>query len=255
MSTALITGGTAGIGNAFARALAARGNDLVLVARDSVRLEQTGDELRRLHRIEVEVLPADLSVRSELARVEARLQDRDRPIDVLVNNAGFALDRSFRASDVEDEQRLLDVLVVALMRLTHAAVPGMVGRGHGQIINVSSVASFLPFGTYSAAKAYVTSFSQGLAMDLDGTGVRVLALCPGYVRTEFHARANIAPAAPEWLWLDADEVVADALRDVRKGKTISVPSLQYKAIAAGTHLAPRSALPRIERLRRRKPGG
>jgi len=92
-------------------------------------------------------------------------------------------------------------------------------------------------------------------MDLDGTGVRVLALCPGYVRTEFHARANIAPAAPEWLWLDADEVVADALRDVRKGKTISVPSLQYKAIAAGTHLAPRSALPRIERLRRRKPGG
>jgi len=251
VSTALVTGATAGIGNAFARALASRGHDLVVVSRDSGRLEQTGEQMRRQYRIDVDVLPADLSIRDELARVERRLADRDKPVDVLVNNAGFALSRPFSGSDVEDEQRLLDVLVGAVMRLSHAALPGMLERGQGQIINVSSVAGFLPFGTYSASKAYVTSFSQGLANEVAGSGVRVLALCPGYVHTEFHARAEISPQAPEWLWLDAAAVVDRALRDAAKGKTISVPSLQYKVIAGGTHLLPRATLPRLEQLRRR----
>jgi short-subunit dehydrogenase len=252
VSTALVTGATAGIGYSFAHALASRGHDLVLVSRDSARLEQTGSELRQRYRIEAHVLPADLSVRADVERVEQRLSDRDQPVDVLINNAGFALNKAFASSDVADEQRLLDVLVTAVMRLSHAAVPGMLARGSGQIVNVSSVAGFLPFGTYSAAKAYVTVFSQGLNHEVSRAGVRVLALCPGYVHTEFHARANLSPKAPGWLWLDADDVVAQALRDLARGKTISVPSTQYKLIAGATHLVPRSTLPRLEQIRRRQ---
>jgi short-subunit dehydrogenase len=250
MSTALITGATAGIGHEFAQALARRGHDLVLVARDSVRLEQTGEDLRRRHRIDVEVLAADLADRDQLLLVERRLGDRDHPVDLLVNNAGFGLNRRFLAADVADEQRLLDVLVTAVMRLSHATLPGMVERGSGDVINVSSVASFFPFGTYNAAKAYVTSFSQGLAQELSGTGVHVMALCPGYVHTEFHARAGITVRAGEQWWLSADEVVADALRDLARGKVVCVPGLQYKAIAGATHLLPRRALPRLDRFRR-----
>jgi uncharacterized protein len=253
VSTALVTGATAGIGYAFAHALASRGHDLVLVSRDSARLEQTGSELRQRYRIEAQVLPADLSVRADVERVEQRLADRDQPVDVLINNAGFALNRSFLHSDVDDEQRLLDVLAGAVMRLSHAALPGMLDRGKGQIVNVSSVAGFLPFGSYSAAKAYVVSLSQGLAQELVGTGVQVMALCPGFVHTEFHARAGIDPRLSDMWWLDADDVVAQALRDLRRGKSVSVPSLQYKVVAGATHLVPRSALPRLERLRRRMP--
>jgi uncharacterized protein len=173
-------------------------------------------------------------------------------VDVLVNNAGFALNRSFLSSDVADEQLLLDVLVTAVMRLTHAALPGMRERGTGDVINVSSIAGFFPFGTYNAAKGYVTLFSQGLDRELSGTGVHVMALCPGYVRTEFHARAQLTVKAGERWWLSADEVVAEALRDLDKGKAVCVPGVQYKAIAGATHLLPRAALPRLDRLRRRE---
>jgi uncharacterized protein len=252
MSTALVTGATAGIGHAFASAFARRGHDLVLVARDSERLVETGDALRRQHRVEVDVLAADLGDRAQLARVEQRLVDRDHPIDLLVNNAGFGLNRPFLVSDVDDEQQLLDVLVTAVMRLTHAALPGMVDRGRGGVINVSSVAGFFPFGTYNAAKSYVTLFSQGLARELDGSGVHVMALCPGYVHTEFHARARINVRAGERWWLSADEVVDAALRDLGKGKPVCVPGLQYKAVAGATHLLPRTALPRLDRFRRRE---
>lgn len=250
MSTALVTGATAGIGHAFAQALARRGHDLVLVARDSARLEQTGEDLRRRHRIDVDVLAADLGDRQQLIRVEQRLSDREHPVDLLVNNAGFGLNRSFLSSDVADEQQLLDVLVTAVMRLTHAVLPGMVERGMGGVINVSSVASFFPFGTYNAAKSYVTLFSQGVARELSGTGVHVMALCPGYVRTEFHARAQLNVRAGERWWLTADEVVAEALRDLDRGRQLCVPGVQYKAIAGATHLIPRTALPRLDRLRR-----
>ena len=252
MSTALVTGATSGIGAAFVRAFAARGHDVVLVARDSARLAQVGEDVAGSHRIEVEVLPADLSVRSQLMRVEERLCDPARPVDILVNNAGFGLNRSFRSSDVEDEQRMLDVLVTAVMRLTHAAVPGMLQRGRGQIINVSSVASFLPFGSYSAAKAYVTTFSQGLHADLAGSGVQVMALCPGFVHTEFHARADVRTSGPDWMWTDAQTVVDQALRELRKGKSVCVPTLPYKAVSAGSHLLPRELLGRAERIRRRQ---
>ncbi len=190
--TALVTGPTAGIGRSFAHQLAASGYDLVLVARDATRLESEAAELRASYGVEVEVLPADLVDRDELARVEARLADRDRPVDLLVNNAGFGLKKRFLDNSVDDEQAMLDVLVTAVMRLTHAALGAMSERGRGGIINVSSVAAFLPRGSYSAAKAYVNSFSEW-ARTSTPRGVTVTCLCPGFTKTEFHERMDVEP--------------------------------------------------------------
>ncbi len=230
MTTALVTGATAGIGNAFARRLASEGYGLVLVARDTVRLGEIAAALRDRHNVQVEVLAADLSDREELERVADRLRDEARPVDILVGNAGFGLGKRFLASDLSDEERMLDVLVRAVLVLARAAAPGMVARGRGKIITVSSVASFFPGGTYGAAKAWATSFTASLAGDLAGTGVTATALCPGFVRTEFHRRAKMDMSRlPAWAWLDADRVVADCLADVRRGRAISVPALRYKA--------------------------
>lgn len=230
MSTALVTGATAGIGNAFARRLAAEGYGLVLVARDAVRLEQTAAALRDRHNVDVEVLAADLSDRDQLERVADRLRDEARPVDILVGNAGFGLGKRFLAADISEEERMLDVLVRAVLVLARAAAPGMVARGRGKIITVSSVAAFFPGGTYGAAKAWATSFTASLSGDLAGTGVTATALCPGFVRTEFHQRAKMDMSRlPAWAWLDADRVVADCLADVRRGRAVSVPGLRYKA--------------------------
>lgn len=249
---ALVTGPTAGIGLEFARQLAARDHDLVLVARDEARLEAVAEELRAAYGVTVEVLPADLGDRSALAGVEARLADPDRPVDVLVNNAGFGLKGRFLDNTVEQEQALLDVLVVAVMRLCHAALVPMTERGSGQIVNVSSVAGFLPRGTYSAAKAYVTRFSEWAHHEYAGSGVQVMALCPGFVRTEFHQRMDVGrDSAPSFLWLDAPELVAAALADLDAGKPISVPSLRYKAIVAGARYVPSGLLQRFQRMGRR----
>lgn len=243
MSTALITGPTSGIGLAFARALAARGLDLVLVARDTERLETLAEELRSLG-ISVEILAADLADHEALARVEERLAAA--PVDVLVNNAGFGVKASFTKSSVDDEQRMVDVMVSAVMRLTHAALPGMISRGHGVILNVSSVASWITGGTYSAAKAYVTVFSESLNTELAGTGVRVTAVCPGFVHTEFHERASIDMSTiPEWMWLDADDVVSSALRDAGRNRAISVAGAQYKAMGALLRHAPRALVHQV----------
>ena len=251
MSRALVTGATAGIGRAFVDRLAADGHDLVLVARDGDRLATVAQEVADRFGVSAEVLVADLSVRDELARVERRLAETDQPIDLLVNNAGFAITQRFVDGRLDAEQELLDVLVTAVLRLTHAALPGMVGRGRGAVVNVSSVAGFLPFGTYSAAKAWVTAFSQGLAGELSGTGVHVMALCPGFVHTEFHQRAGIDMSGyPEWVWLDADRVVADALSDLRRHRAVSVPGLQYKAVSGVARVLPRDVVRRVERLRR-----
>ena len=229
MTTALVTGATAGLGNAFARRLAADGSGLVLVARNAVRLEEEATTLRERHGVEVEVLAADLSVREQLERVADRLRDEARPVDVLVSNAGFGVGRPFLATHLSEEERMLDVMVRAVLVLTRAATPGMVARGRGNIITVSSVASFFSGGTYSAAKAWATSFTASLAGELAGTGVTATALCPGYVRTEFHQRAKMDVSdLPAWSWLTADRVVADCLADVRRGRVVSVPSLRYK---------------------------
>ncbi|MGZ4448918.1 MAG: SDR family NAD(P)-dependent oxidoreductase [Nocardioides sp.] len=244
---ALVTGPTAGIGLEFARQLAARGHDLVLVARNEERLEAVAAELRATYDVAVEVLPADLADRHALATVEARLADVERPVEVLVNNAGFGLKGRFLDNTVEQEQAHLDVLVVAVMRLCHAALGPMVARGSGQVVNVSSVAGFLPRGTYSAAKAYVTRFSEWAHREYGPQGVQVMALCPGFVRTEFHERMDVGrDSAPAFLWLDAADLVRAALADLDAGRAVSVPSLRYKAIVAGARYVPTGLLQRFQ---------
>jgi len=248
MSTALVTGATAGIGNAFVRRLARDRYDLVLVSRDTDRLESLAAELRTTYAVQVEVLAADLAETDGCRTVEARLGDRDRPVDLLVNNAGFSVNSSFLRGDVEDEERMLRVLVRAVLRLTRAAVPGMIERRHGAVVNVSSVAGFVPQGTYSAAKAWVTSFTQGLSGDLTGTGVGVLALCPGFTHTEFHERAGIDMArTPDWLWLDADQVVDDAFAALARGSVVCVPGAQYKTIVTMARHLPTRAVTAVNR--------
>ncbi len=247
--TALVTGATAGIGHEFARALAARGHDLVLVARDGERLGSVATRLRADHGVEVEVLVADLADRDRLAVVERRLADPERPVDLLVNNAGFGLRGRFLEHDVEAEQAMLDVLVTAVMRLSHAALGPMTERGSGGVLNVSSVAGFLPRGTYAAAKAWVTSFSTWAAVEYAPRGVTVTALCPGFVRTEFHERMDVRPGTGP-MWLDVRRLVADALADHDRGRALSVPSPQYKVAVALTRVLPRRALQRLQSMGR-----
>ncbi|KAA1425737.1 SDR family NAD(P)-dependent oxidoreductase [Nocardioides antri] len=250
MSTSLVTGATAGIGLEFARQLAARGDDLVLVARDTARLEEVAADLRASYGVATEVLPADLTDPDQLRTVEVRLADAERPVDLLVNNAGFGLKGSFLDNDVETEQRQQDVLVRAVLRLSHAALGGMVERGGvgGGVINVSSVAAFLPRGTYSAAKAWVNSFSAWAHSEYADRGVTVMALCPGFVKTEFHQRLGVDrdSTAPRILWLEPDRLVRDALADFDKRRPMSIPSKRYKAIVTATRLVPRTILQRYQ---------
>jgi short-subunit dehydrogenase len=249
---ALVTGASAGIGRSFAHQLAARGYDLVLVARRQDRLDELAAQLRSEAGAEVEVVAADLADRGSLQKVEARLADEANPVDLLVNNAGFGLKRPFLDNDVEDEQQMLDVLVTAVLRLSRAAAGAMVARGGGAIVNVSSMAGFLPRGTYSAAKAYVTSFSEWLDLTYRSRGLRVMALCPGFVRTEFHDRMGVSRgSAPSLLWLDADRVVREALADLERGRRVSIPSRRYKALGAVARGVPRSLLVRFQSMGRR----
>jgi short-subunit dehydrogenase len=256
MSTALVTGASAGLGRAFAERLAREGTDVVIVARDRGRLEDLARGLRMRHGVAVEVLVADLSDRAATGRVCARIQDDERPVDLLVNNAGWGLKAPFLDNDLADEEAGLDLMVRAVMLTSHAAGRSMRARGHGAILNVSSVAGFVANGTYNAEKAFVTVFTEGLAGELAGTGVTATALCPGFTRTEFHARAGLAMSAlPEWLWLDADDVVQQALTDVARGKVVSVPGAQWKVVTTGVRLLPRpllrgGALRRLDRFRR-----
>lgn len=245
---ALVTGATAGLGAVFARRLAAEGRDLVLVARDADRLQASAADLRERYPVAVDVLSADLATETGRSAVAARLADPQSPVDTLINNAGFGLYASFGAVPLADEERLLDVNVRAVLVLTHAAVAAMTARGRGEIINVASVAGFLPRGraaTYAAGKAWVISFSEGLSLRLAGSGVRICAVCPGFVHTEFHQRARADMSdTPRWMWLDPDVVVADGLADARAGKPISVPSRRYRLILGLVRVAPRSLVRR-----------
>jgi short-subunit dehydrogenase len=249
---ALVTGPTAGIGRVFALRLAERGYDLVLVARDRERLQALADELAQAHAAQSEVLVADLTERSGMALVEDRLTDESRPVDLLVNNAGFGLKRRFLDNTVDQEQAALDILVTAVMRLTHAALGPMTARGSGGIINVASVAAYQPRGSYSAAKAWVTSFGAWASQEYASQGVHLMTLCPGFTRTEFHERMEVRrDAVPGPLWLDVDRVVDEALADWDAGKRLSIPSKRYKVITSVSRHLPTGVLHRFQSLGRR----
>jgi uncharacterized protein len=247
--TALVTGATAGLGAEFARQLAADGHDLVLVARDEGRLEAAQKQLSSDHGVTVDVISADLTTDTGCRLVSERISDAQRPVDVLINNAGFGMYQVFGTGTLDAEERQLDLNVRAVLRLSHSAVRSMTGRGQGRIINVSSVAGFVPRGsnaTYSASKAWVTMFSEGLSVQLRGTGVTVTAICPGFTRTEFHERARADMShVPDRMWLDAADVVREGLADAWVGKPISVPSRQYRRLLLAARLAPRPLLRRV----------
>jgi len=255
--TALITGATAGIGAEFARQLAARGHDLVLVARDRERLDALAAELRATHAVQVEVLAADLLDAGQRATVEARMGGDGDPsgagsIGVLVNNAGFGLHTDFDLSAIDAEQRLLDILVTVPMRLSHVALGAMVARHSGAIVNVTSIAAYAPLGSYSAAKAWLQNFSRWANAYYRPAGVTVTALAPGFVRTEFHARMNVSreSMAPGWMWLDVEPLVRTALRAADRGRAVSVPSLRYKFIAVVAGLLPMGIVTRFAKKHR-----
>ncbi|MGW1216592.1 SDR family NAD(P)-dependent oxidoreductase [Streptomyces sp. NPDC002499] len=243
MTTALITGSTAGIGAAFARRLAADGHNLVLVARDTERLGQQATELHDRHGIEATVLTADLATDAGIEAVAARLSDRKNPVDLLINNAGFGNKGRYLEVPMADELRMLKVHCEAVLRLTSAATEAMRERGRGGVVNVASVAAFVPRGTYGASKAWVVQFTQGAAKDLAGSGVRLMALAPGFVRTEFHERAGMGTDnIPGWMWLDADKLVAAALQDLARGKSLSIPDPRYKVLMGLAKITPQALL-------------
>jgi uncharacterized protein len=243
MATALITGASAGLGLEFAWQLATARHDVVLVSRDEERLERLAQQLRAAAGVQAEVLVADLSDRGDVERVAERLRDAARPVGLLVNNAGHGIGQRFVDGDLTEHEDALEVMVRAVLVLTHAAVGPMVERGRGAVLNVSSVAALTATGAYSAHKAWVRTFTESLAVELKGTGVTATALCPGLVHTEFHERAGLErDGFPEIAWLDAESVVLAALADVRRGAVISTPSLRYSLVSEVARLLPRSAV-------------
>ncbi len=249
MATALITGGTSGIGAAFARALAARGDDLVLVARNPDRLAEMAAEITARYAVQVETISADLASREDTVRVADRLTRTDRTIDTLINNAGFGVPVALIAEDSTPHEHAFDVMIRAVLILAAAAGRTMRTRGTGTIINVSSTAGFVTMGNYSAIKAWVTSYSEGLANELAGSGVGVTVLCPGWVRTEFHERADIGTSKiPGAMWLPVEALVAECLADAERGKIISIPSRRYAVLIFLARHAPRRTVRAASRL-------
>ena len=252
MGTALITGAAVGLGREFAWQLATARHDLVLVDRDSERLERLAGQLEGAAGVRVEILVADLSVRGDVERVAERLRTAERPVGLLVNNAGAAAGQRFVGGDVGREEAVLDLMVRAVLVLSHAAAGQMTARGRGAILNVASVAALFTLGTYSAHKAWVRTFTEGLAVELRGTGVTATVVCPGFVHTSFHDRAGIDMTwLPEIAWLRAEDVVATALADVRRGAVISTPSLRYQLGSGAARVMPRSVARAIGAPRRR----
>lgn len=244
MGTALITGGTSGLGAAYARALAERGDDLVLVARDHARLESEAEVLREAYGVQVEVLQADLADRTQAQTVAARLESSVNPITTFVNNAGFGLHSDLLSPDTEHDERAFDVMIRAVYLLGGAAARAMLQRGSGEILNTSSAAAFITTGNYSAVKAWALTYSEALATQLAGTKVHVTAFCPGWVPTEFHERADInITKLPSFVWIDADKAVREGLDYVAKGKVICVPGpIGWKLAVGFARYAPRGLI-------------
>ena len=250
-SWALVTGATAGIGESFTRLLAANNYNIVLVARDLPRLQERASALVSTYGVETFIIQADLSTDGGCSLVEKYISENE--IDVLINNAGFGINKAFTVSMLEAEQNLLDVLVRTPMRLMHTVLPGMKARDRGVIINVSSVAGFIAGGTYSASKSYLTVLSESLHTELAGSKVKVCALCPGFTRTEFHQRGRMSmKGLPTFMWLNADKLVAKAWSDSLKGNAISVPGWQYQLLTFLMRFAPRPMVRKIGMNMRRK---
>lgn len=247
-TTALITGASAGLGAEFARQLAERGHNVVLVARDADRLRAAAQDLESRYGIRAEVIAADLTDDGGVAAVVARLTDPALPVEILVSNAGTGLLLPFDENDVAEEKRHLKLHVETAMELTHAALQGMLLRRSGRIIAVSSVAAFLSGGTYSAAKAWLLSFCRWANITYAGRGVKVTAACPGLTHTEFHDRMGMDKAvAPRWMWLQAERIVREALADNARGKAVSIPTRRYRVLIAAVRIMPARLVPRPRR--------
>ena len=243
-SWALVTGATVGIGESFTRLLAHNGYNIVLVARDLPRLQERAKTLESTFGIATTVIQADLATDAGCRTLEDFIANNQ--IDVLINNAGFGINKAFTMSQLDAEQQLLDVLVRTPMRLMHVALPGMKERNMGVIINVSSVAGWIAGGTYSAAKSYLTVLSESLHNELSSTNVKVSALCPGFTRTEFHQRGRMSmKGLPAFMWLNSDKLVAKAWKDAVGGKAVSVPGWQYQLLTFVMRNAPRPMVRKI----------
>jgi short-subunit dehydrogenase len=243
-SWALVTGATVGIGESFTRLLAQNGYNIVLVARDLPRLHERAKGLESNFGIETKVIQADLATDAGCKTIEDFITNNQ--IDVLINNAGFGLNKAFTMSQLDAEQQMLDVLVRTPMRLMHVALPAMKERNKGVIINVSSVAGWIAGGTYSASKSYLTVLTESLHTELSSTNVKVSALCPGFTRTEFHQRGGMSmKGLPAFMWLNADKLVATAWKDAVAGKAVSVPGWQYQLLTFLMRNIPRSLVRKV----------
>jgi len=235
---AIVTGATAGIGESFTRVLAQEGFSIVLVARDLERMKERALYLQSEFKVQTEVIQADLATDAGCAKVEKFIAENQ--MEVLINNAGFGINKAFSMSALESEQQLLDVLVRTPMRLMHIVIPQMKARNSGSIINVSSVAGWIAGGTYSASKSYLTVLSESIHTEMQGTNVKISALCPGFTRTEFHERGRMRmKGLPEFMWLSSDRVASEAWKDNQNGKVLSVPGWQYLILSTISRFGPR----------------
>jgi len=254
--TALVTGASSGIGRALAVGLARRGLDLVVVARRANRLEELAEEVRTAHGRAAEVLAADLGDPDQRGPVEARLADPTRPVDVLVNSAGFGSQGRLATLGIDDEERQVQVNVLAVLRLTRAALPGMIERGTGAVVNVSSIAGHQPiplWATYSASKAFVTTLSRAVQDELKSTGVRCLTVLPGFTRSEFHDHTGFERSLiPGPLWMESEAVAEAALDSLEQGRAEVVPGLHFRALALSSRLSPWAVTRRVLRVATRR---
>ena len=243
-SWALVTGATSGIGESFTRLLAENNYNIVLVARDLPRLQERAQGLQEKFKVETHIIQADLSTDAGCTAVEKYIANIQ--VDVLINNAGFGLNKAFTMSALDAEQEMFDVLVRTPMRLMHVALPLMKERNKGVVINVSSVAGFIAGGTYSASKSYLTVLSESLHTELAGTNIKICALCPGFTRTEFHQRGRMSmKGLPSFMWLDSDKLVAKAWSDALKGAAVSIPGWQYRLLVFVIQTLPRSIIRKV----------
>lgn len=240
---ALITGGTSGIGLEFARQLAERGLNLVLVAREQDRLERTAKQFEWRHGVTVEVIAADLGTPEGRSSVADRLLDDESPVNVFVNNAGAGLYEPLVTDNLEPHRKAIEVMLWAVLELGAAAGRAMKQRGSGTIINTASISGLVPMGGYSAIKSWVKTYSEALYLQLRAHGVHVTTFMPGWVRTEFHQRTGVKTSnIPDFLWLEPERVVRECLEDTEKGKVMSIPSKRFKVISFLAERGPQGAV-------------